>query len=182
MNRPILPLIMLVTVAGCSKEPTVEAHNASVSDVANQVAEATEGGEFIRPGKWASTMVMDELSAPNMPPEMAAHMKSVLGQERKSESCLTPEQVNKPKEDFFAGQNNNCRYDHFKMAGGKIDAKMRCSQGGVSQVMEMAGTYGPDSYSAVMSAQMEGMGSPGAMTMRMHVSAKRVGECTKNQS
>lgn len=182
INRSILPLIVLVTVAGCSKEPTVEAHNASVSDVANQVAEATEDGDFIRPGKWASTMVMEEMSAPNMPPEVAAHMKSAIGQEQKSESCLTPEQVKKPKEDFFAGQNNNCRYDHFKMGGGKIDAKMRCSNGGMSQVMEMAGTYGPDDYSAHMSAKMEGMGKAGALTMRMRVTAKRVGECTDKQS
>ena len=182
MNRSVLPLIALMTVAGCSKEPSVEAHNASVSDGANQVAEATEDGDFIRPGKWVSTMVMDELSAPNMPPEMAAHMKSAMGQEQKSESCLKPEQVKKPKEDFFAGRTNNCRYDHFTMGAGKIDAKMLCSHGGVSQVMEMAGTYGPNSYSAQMSAKMEGMGTPGAMTMRMHVTAKRVGECTEEQS
>jgi hypothetical protein len=48
--------------------------------------------------------------------------------------------------------------------------------------MEMAGTYGPDDYSAHMSAKMEGMGSAGALTMRMHVTAKRVGECTDKQS
>ena len=55
--------------------------------------------------------------------------------------------MKRPKEDFFAGKNNDCRYDHFTMGGGKIDAAMHCGgKDGESQVMQMAGTYSPDSY------------------------------------
>ena len=56
--------------------------------------------------------------------------------------------MKRPKEDFFAGKNNECRYDHFTMGGGKIDAAMHCGgKHGESQVMQMAGTYSPDKLS-----------------------------------
>ena len=42
--------------------------------------------------------------------------------------CLTPEQAKRPQGKFFNEQAaNNCRYDHFTMGGGKIDAAMRCN-------------------------------------------------------
>ena len=52
--------------------------------------------------------------------------------------------MKKPKEDFFAGKNSECRYDHFTMGGGKIDAMMHCGKEGHGQTMRMAGTYSSD--------------------------------------
>ncbi|MFL6734757.1 MAG: DUF3617 domain-containing protein [Sphingomicrobium sp.] len=181
MNQAIAALIGLAMLAGCDNG-SVDEHNASVEQVAKAVEKATAGEEFVRPGKWASTISVDEISAPGMPPQLLAQMKGALGQEQKSESCLTPEQAKRPKADFFAGKNNDCRYDNFTMGTGKIDAKMRCNRNGISQVMEMAGTYAPETYTMSMKTNVEGTGAPGGMTMRMHVSAKRVGECTEKQS
>ena len=98
------------------------------------------------------------VAMPGMPAEMAARMKSSIAGDKSYESCLTEEQAKRPTEDFFAGKNNQCRYDHFTMGDGKIDAKMRCAQGGMSQVMEMAGTYSPDSYKMRMTTATEGAG------------------------
>lgn len=181
MNRSVLALVLLA--AACNKEPEVNVRNASVEEVANQVAAATsDEGNFIKPGKWLSKMTVEELSAPGMPKEFADRMKSAMGQARESESCLTEEEAKKPKEDFFAGRDNQCRYDHFKMGGGKIDAKMRCAQGGTAQVMAMDGSYSPDSYNMRMSTTTEGKGPTGGMTMRMRIDAKRVGECAKTKA
>ena len=45
------------------------------------------------------------------------------------EHCLTPEDAKQPKEEILRRQGQrNCRYDHFTMGGGKIDAAMRCER------------------------------------------------------
>jgi MFS family permease len=68
------------------------------------------------------------------------------------------------------------------MGGGTTDARMRCAQGGATQIMAMQGTYSPESYQMVMSTSLEGAPEPaGGMTMRMRVEARRVGECRPNQ-
>ena len=90
-------------------------------------------------------------------------MKSMMAQnqEHSSQNCLTPEDVKRPREDFFAGKNNECRYDHFTMGGGKIDAAMHCGgKHGESQAMQMAGTYSPESYQMQTSMKMDGGPAP----------------------
>lgn len=178
-TRTILVAAILPLVA-CGAEPEVDVRNASVSEVANEVA-GVDKDYFVRPGMWRSTMTFEEISAPNMPPQIAEQMKRSMTSGQTSESCLTPEDARRPKEDFFAGADKSCRYDHFTMGGGKIDAKMRCSQGDTSQEMAMAGTYSPERYSMRMTTVMKGMPGPaGEMRMRMRVDAERVGECTED--
>lgn len=183
MKTVVLLTLGALSLAACNSEPEAEvsARNASVEEVAQKVREATGGDEmFVRPGKWQSKVTIEDISMPGMPAEMAEQMKAAIAQnqERSSETCLTEEQARRPKEEFFAGKNNACRYEHFEMGGGKIDAKMRCSQGGATQIMEMDGSYSPESYEMRMSTKAEaGQGPAGAMTMRMRVDSKRVGEC-----
>lgn len=177
MRRAILVSI-LAPLTACGSEPDVDARNASVEEVADQVRQASGSDRFIRPGKWLSTVTFEEMTAPGMPPGAEEQMKSMMGAGQSYESCLTEEQVARPDEDFFAGSNNQCRYDHFTMGGGKIDARMRCGEGDISQVMAMDGTYSPDSYQMRMTTSLEGAPEPASgMTMRMRVDAKRVGEC-----
>ncbi len=106
-------------------------------------------------------------------------MRNMQERAQVHESCLTAEQAKRPKEDFFAGSNKNCRYDHFNMGGGKIDAVMQCTGEGMTQTMAMQGTYGPDAYQMRMSMKADS-GPAGGMTMKMRVDAKRVGECDGN--
>lgn len=180
--QAILMIAAALPLAACGAEPDVDVRNASVGEVANEVAGASKDS-FVRPGKWRSTMTFEEISAPNMPPQMAEQMKRSMATGQTSESCLTPQDVKRPKEDFFTGAEKSCRYDHFTMGGGKIDAKMRCSHGDTSQVMEMSGTYSPDEYNMRMTTRMTGMPGPaGEMTMRMRIEAERIGECTRDKA
>src|SRR6266550_1759443 len=135
-------------LAACNKGPQVNEKNASVAEVAQKVREAGADESFVRPGLWESKVTVENFEMPGMPPEMAQRMKTMMAQnqEHDNHSCLTPEDVKRPKEDFFAGKNNECRYDHFTMGGGKIDAAMRCGGQDGGSVMQMAGTYSPDSY------------------------------------
>lgn len=179
MNRTILLLSLALPLAACGSEPTVREENASVEEVSERVREASREQGLIRPGKWVSTVSIEEVSIPGMPADTAERMKSMLAQTRAVESCLTPEEAKQPNATFFSG-NEQCRYDHFTMTGGKIDAVMRCQQDGAMQVMQMEGTYSPGSYQMRMRSTTEGPGAE-PMTMQMNVEAERVGECEPAQ-
>ena len=183
MKHAAILLACVVPLAACNSSPTVEAKNASVAEVAAKVDKAGGADEFISPGKWQTKAIIEELSAPDMPKGFADNMMATMAKRPATETCMTQADVKKPNADFFAG-NKNCRYDHFKMGGGVIDAKMRCSSGGHTQLMPLAGDYKPDEYHMAMTTEMDrGTSAPaggmGSMTMKMRVDGKRVGECDK---
>lgn len=184
--RRALAMLAIVALAACNSEPQVDAKNASVAEVAEQVRKSGAGESFVRAGLWESKVTVEQLDVPGMPPEIAGRMKEMMAknQPKAFQNCLTPEDVKKPKEDFFAGQNKDCRYDRFTMGNGKIDAVMRCGSEQATQVMQMAGTYSPDAYQMQMSNKVEAAaeGAQGAMAMRVRVDAKRIGECTGKES
>lgn len=186
--RGWLPMVPLALLTACDSGPEVDVTNASVAEVAEQVRQANDGplgGDgFIRPGRWSTKVTLAEVDIPGMPPELRKRMQDNMVGERAHETCLSAEDVKRPKEDFFAGDAKNCRYDHFRMGDGRIEAKMRCTRDGMSQQMEMAGTYSPDSYRMSMTTRAEGPQTEpvGAMTMRMNVESTRVGECTGKEA
>ena len=169
-----LPLLML---AACDSSPRVDVDNAKPSEVAEKMQGAAGEETFVRPGKWLSTVTIQEMTIPGMPPEFAARMKEQMAKAREFESCLTPEEAKRPKGDFFSG-DKNCTYDHFKLGGGKIDAAMRCAHEGGTQAMTMQGSYTPERYQMAMETKLEGAGGQAGTVMKMHVDAKRVGDCT----
>lgn len=183
MRISVILIVAALPLAACGKQPEVHAENASVSDVEKEVRQASAEGSFIRPGLWQSKTTVEEITIPGMPAAFADEMKRSIAanQEHRFESCLTDADVKRPKEDFFTGKSNECRYDHFTMAGGKIDAELRCGGGdGVRQVMTMAGSYSSDAYRMSMAMKAEGGQGPEAqMSMKMRTEAKRVGECTR---
>ena len=184
MVRLRLVIGVCLALAACSKGPTVSATNASGEEVAAQVKASGMDSQFVSPGHWQMTMTVAEMTIPGLPPQMAEKMKSHMGQSKVHESCLTPEQVKRPREDFFAGGDKGCRYDHFTMGGGKIDALMKCSGDTGARTMTMTGTYSPDAYH--MAIASTGAGAPGnpmaGMSMKMEMDAKRTGECTGKEN
>ena len=181
MKYALLTLACLLPLAACKKSPEVNEKNASVAEVAQAVRESG-GDAFVRPGKWQSKLTIEEFEVPGLPPEMAQRMKQTMAQyqERSFETCLSKEEAKRPRGDFFTGKDEgNCRYDHFTMGRGKIDAVMKCSSEGATQTMAMQGGYTPDTYNMQMSMKSEGgQGHEAGMSMKMRVDAKRVGECT----
>jgi hypothetical protein len=178
-------LVLAVTAAAlgaCNKSPKVDAKNATPAEAAAKVQESGADQGMVSPGLWQSKVTIEKFEVPGMPPEMARRMKSMMaeGQVHDSQICLTPEDVKRPKEDFFTGKDSQCRYDHFTMGGGKIDAVMHCSREGGGQTMQMAGTYSSDNYQMHMATEAQAddgqMGH--AMQMQMLVEGRRIGECS----
>jgi hypothetical protein len=184
MKHVALLIACALPLAACNKSPQVNEKNASVAEVAQKVREVGGDQSFVRPGLWQSKVTIDQLDIPGMPADMAQRMKTMMAEkpDQGCETCLTPQDVKRPKEDFFAGKNNECRYEHFTMGGGKIDAAMRCGDKEGAQEMQMAGTYSPDSYQMQTSMKVRAEGSSqGAMQMKMRIEAQRVGECSAKQ-
>ena len=182
MRHSVVVLACIAALAGCNKSPTVNAKNATPEEVAKKVQESGGDQAMVRPGLWESKVTIQKFDVPGMPPAMASRMKSMMAenQEHGFQTCLTPEDVKKPKEDFFAGKDNECRYERFTMGSGKIDAVMHCGKG---QTMQMAGTYSPESYQmqTSMTAAADKDDPASGMQMQMLVEARRVGECSAKQ-
>ena len=179
--RAAFLLTACALVAACNKGPDINVKNASVGEVAQKVQAAAGDQGFVEPGKWETKVSLLDVDIPGMPAQMAGQMKQAMAkmQENKFESCLTEQDVKRPKEDFFAGNNKDCRYDHFTMSGGKIDAALRCEGKAAGGAMNMTinGTYSRDSYEATMAMNVTG-GREGSMKMRSHSESHRVGQCS----
>src|SRR4051794_10719605 len=121
--RTIVLVMAATALAACNKSPKIDEKNATPAEVAQKVRESGADENMVRPGLWQSKVTIEKFEIPGMPPEVAQRMKSVMaeGKVHDSQTCLTPEDVQKPKEDFFAGKDSACRYEHFTMGGGKID-------------------------------------------------------------
>jgi hypothetical protein len=175
--------VLAMLLAACDSSPSVDVKDANMSEVGKAVARsgiAKDDSFQVNPGKWESKVTVEAIEIPGMPAAVREQMKKGFAEHQATgfTSCLTPEQAKKPKEDFFAGKDNNCRYDHFKMGDGKIDAKMRCDGGGATQVMAMAGSYSPEAYTMTVETIREGRAGPGGEAkMKLRMEAKRIGAC-----
>jgi len=176
MRRLILALPLL-GIAACNSEPEVKADNAKPSEVAAKMRAAAGKGSFVRPGQWEQTVKLLKIEAPGMPPEAKEYMQKAMGQAQVHNVCLSKEQAEKPREDFFTGADKNCTYEHFDWGGGKIDLKLMCKHEQGVTTMAMAGTYSPDNYELTMTSTNNAVAASGDIVMTLTVDAKRVGEC-----
>jgi hypothetical protein len=181
MKYAVCVIASVLALAACNKSPEVDLHNATGNQVVQAVKESgmMSSDSMIEPGLWQSKVTLHEMNIPGMPPEMAGRMKAMMAerQQKSNSHCVTAEQVKKPKEDFFGGQDKSCHYAQFTMGGGKIDIQMVCSREGQTQTMNMKGTYTPTTYSMDMASQGSA-GGQGTMSMKMHVDSQRIGECS----
>ena len=164
-----------LALSACGKNDTIEAKNESVDSVAEKVAKAD-----LRPtpGRYETRFKIIKMDMPGMPPEMLGMMKQQLGKVETSISCLTKEEAEKSEENFFKPpktEGDDCKYNHFKMGDGKIEAHMSCQDGDAAQNMQMSGTYGSDAYA--MNVKADGNSGPQEMSMEMEIESKRVGDC-----
>lgn len=180
MNRYVL-LATLASLSACGSGGTVEMENASVGEVAREMDRADTGTSFVNPGKWEQSATLLEIDAPGMPPQIAEAMKSAMQTTQVHQTCLSAEQAKSPREDFFAGAEKNCRYDHFKWGNGEVDLKLLCAESGTTRTMELTGTYEPDSYQMAMTVSAKGNNPAETMNMKMKVDAKRVGDCDSSE-
>jgi hypothetical protein len=171
LTKPIT-ITALLMLAACGKSgDSVSMKNASIDDVAK--AQTTK----IQPGEWEMTMEMVSQEAKGGPPNMPTPPKMPP---MTNKICITKEQVDNPKGLFGGGMDQmkkDCTYDSFEMSGGKIDAKMHCTMGGIKVEATNSGTFSSTEISSDSISTVTGL--PGGMstTSHMKMSGKRFGEC-----
>ena len=180
MKLAICAVASILSLTACNKGPTVDLKNASGNEVAAAVKQSgvMNSDSMIEPGLWQAKADVQEMNIPGMPPQYAAQMKQRMAQDRgkPSSHCITEADVKKPKENFFGG-DKSCKYQRFTMGGGKIDIAMVCAEEGANRTMNMSGNYTPTTYSMDMAMTGSG-GDQNGMSMKMHIDAQRVGQCT----
>ena len=180
VTRHVAAFAAAAALAGCSDEG-VEMKNASVEEVAEGIRKEGMSDRFIDPGKWSQSVTLVSIDAPGMPEEVRSAMQQAVNQVQVHEVCLTPEEAKSPREDFFTGKDKNCRYEHFKWGGGKIDLKLKCDHPDAKQTMQLAGTYEPRAYTMTMTASSAGSGPEEQLVMKMRVDAKHMGACAPGE-
>lgn len=129
---------------------------------------ALAAGDTVTPGMWATTVTVTDIAGGDFPPEVAAMMR---GKPHTYNHCVTPEEAAKGPREMLA-QSSSCTFSKFDMAGGHLDAVMRCPQNNMT--VTESGTYGPASYAATSHMVMQGQGG---MTMTANVTGRRTGAC-----
>lgn len=176
MKRIITAVAGAMLLAGCSGGDTDADGNGAIS--AKEVAEKAKA-EMPKPqaGLYKTTVTMTGLDIPGLPPEMKGHG---AGMTTTTEDCMSQEQVDKGFEELVKqGQDGECTYERFDLAGGKLDAVMNCNADGRMTRMEMAGTTtttGAD-LTAKMAMDFEGAGKG---TMSFTAKHERIGDCPAN--
>jgi hypothetical protein len=180
--KPLLILAPLA-LAGCNNSPTVVATNATANQVDAKLA-ASGGAQFLSAGRWEGSATFTDLQIPGMPAETAAKMKDEMGKRNSFASCLTEAEARKPAAGFFAGGEKDCRYDHFAMTNGRLDAAMSCKSESGTQNMTMQGSFTSDSFQLSMTTKSSGAaGQPmSAATMAMKIDAHRTGACKGDEN
>jgi hypothetical protein len=167
-----------VALTACNQRPEVDLHDASANQVIQAVQQSgmMKDHAMIEPGLWKAKVTVHEMNIPGMPAQYAAQMKQEMVEKDSdiNSGCLTAEDIR--RRNMF-GVGKSCRFEHFTMGGGKMDSQMACGAEGTTQTTTMSGTYTPTSYSIDVSSTDDG-GDQNSMSMKLHIDANRVGECT----
>lgn len=174
--RRLALLVPALLLAACDSKPEVSVENATPEEVAAEMKKSGVAEDLRKPGQWSTTMTIAQIEAPGMPAEALNQMRTMMGNGQTTERCVTAEELKQV--DSFIGQNNaNCVFDHYRVAGGKIDGKATCTQGAVKQLMTMNGDFTENSSDMTIRSETRG-GPPGQnMTVTMNIKSQRKGEC-----
>ena len=175
MRRSII-LASAFILASCDSGPKVSIENATPEEVAAEMKKSGVAEQLRKPGQWQTTMSVVDIAAPGMPPEALGQMRQMMGNGQSTERCVTEAEL-KQVESFIGQNNANCRFDHYRVSGGKIDGKAKCTQGPVNQQMTMNGKFTTDTSDMTIRSETSG-GPPGQnMTVTMNIKSKRLGDC-----
>ena len=169
-------LASALALAACDSGPKVSVENATPEEVAAEMKKSGVAEQLRKPGQWQTTMSVVDIAAPGMPPEAVQQMRQMMGNGQSTQRCVTEEEL-KQVESFIGQNNANCRFDHYRVSGGKIDGKAKCTQGAVNQQMTMNGSFTADSSDMTIRSETRG-GPPGQnVTVTMNIKSKRLGDC-----
>lgn len=161
-------------LAACSGAGTSDADGDGKVSLGEAAKQAEAQGVKPEPGLYKTTVTMTALDIPGMPPEMKDHGAGLV---TTAEDCLTPEEVEKGYEAMVKqGQDGDCAYESFTLAGGKLDAVLACNAQGRATRTTITGTTTSTGAELTATTAMAFDGA-GKGTMTATVKHERIGEC-----
>ncbi len=161
MKRLAAIAALSVALTGCGGSEVTTADADANSDGEVSLNEATQASE-----------------ASGLKPQAGKYRASTdLGGTNTSvEYCITPEEAEAGFEGMMKeGQQGDCNYEKFNLAGNDLDAVLICDMDGGSMRMDMGGTV--TSTSSDFEMKMEGSMSGINVDMTMKSKHERIGDC-----
>lgn len=168
----------LLSLAACGSKQEASTGPKSMEDVKQEAAQLDRP----EPGQYQQSIEITRFEVPGMPPEAADQMKQMMTAKQDTTICLTKADTERGYRDMFKdmGKGDECSYSRFDVDGGRIDAQMDCksAQEG-SATIKISGTVAPSGSDVTVAMDMQGGQQPmGSMKMTMHMTTRRVGDCT----
>lgn len=173
-----------VLLAACGESPE---RSGSDPDRSDPRPAAEEAHPPLRAGAWAAEVRVVSIDSPDMAPEDLDEVKAaVMAEYPGHDSCLQPNETERPPQQFFSGSNEGCSYERLRLADGKVSGAMLCEplpsgdpegREPANHRMEFDGTYGPDSYSIQGRSVAESADGGRRVEFNLATRARRVGSC-----
>lgn len=174
MKRMAMVVMLGGVLTACSGGGDADADGNGEVTLGEAAKQAEAQGLKPEPGQYRATITMSGIDIPGMPPEMAGHG---AGMTNNVEYCLTEKDVAEGYEAMMKrGQNGECSYEKFNLAGGNMDAVMVCKTAEGTARMEMTGTATPTKSDFTASMKMN-FNELGEGTMTFEGKHERIGDC-----
>ena len=174
MRRIIMAAAGAALLAGCSGGGNADADGNGEVSMKEAAKKAEAEGLKPQAGQYKAVITMTGINIPGMPPEMTGHGG---GMTTTTEYCLTQAEVDKGYQEMMKrGQNGECTYESFNLAGGKLDAVMLCKAGEGDARMTMSGTVTPTTSDFTATMAMKFADAPEG-TMTFTAKHERLGDC-----
>jgi hypothetical protein len=179
--------LLVVLLAGCSREPEVKAENASIGEVVNKLEASGAGGQArLRPGQWQLVNTVTNVEMAGVPQQVQAMARRNMMATRTLDRCVTEEEAARPTAEMFGGEAAAaCKYERFELGNGRLESVLRCTPPqGDTVVTRMTGTFTPDDYNveSTMEAQATVDGKAQTMKVSAKTTGKRIGDCAPGGS
>jgi len=181
MHRSVIvvPFAAALALSGCGKkqEASASGGEAAGGNVASGMAAAAVIPDA---GLYEIKMDLIDMSMPGMPAGMAEQMKKSMATARVTKSCLTEaDRADAVKKMTKGAENGACKYTKYDVIGGKVDARMECDMGDRGTgTYTMTGTITRQGVDMTMQSDQKSPQMPGGgMSMKMHLTSTRVGDC-----
>jgi hypothetical protein len=173
--KKLIPLVALgaLALSACGDQKTGSTTLTSNSATGEVVSSETGSGAEtpkLEAGKWEVRTQVSDLKMANMPAGMPANPPA-----QTASVCITPEQAAKGPEEMLKQSGADCTVTSNSFAGGKIESEVNCKLPSEMQMKgKTTGTFTPTSFTTDQQMEMTGKTT---MSQKVHVEAKRIGDC-----